>query len=69
MTFTVKCFCGTVVQTDDEESLIAQVSDHSRAWPGCCRRSQRDQGGGPTVLSQGKLWPCRLAKPFDKPWL
>lgn len=28
MTFTVKCFCGAVVQTDDEESLIAQVGDH-----------------------------------------
>lgn len=29
MTFTVKCFCGAVVQTDDEERLIAQVSDHA----------------------------------------
>lgn len=29
MTFTVKCFCGAVAQTDDEESLIAQVSDHA----------------------------------------
>ncbi|MDA3029649.1 MAG: hypothetical protein O2925_12705 [Actinomycetota bacterium] len=25
---TVKCFRGAVVQTDDEESLIAQVGDH-----------------------------------------
>ncbi|MGA1650022.1 MAG: DUF1059 domain-containing protein [Ilumatobacteraceae bacterium] len=25
----MKCFCGAVVQTDDEESLIAQVSDHA----------------------------------------
>ncbi|MDA0300618.1 MAG: DUF1059 domain-containing protein [Actinobacteria bacterium] len=29
MTFTVRCDCGAVVQTDDEESLIAQVSDHA----------------------------------------
>lgn len=29
MTFTVKCFCGAVVQTDDEETLVSQVSDHA----------------------------------------
>ena len=29
MTFTVKCFCGAVVQTDDEETLVSQVSAHA----------------------------------------
>jgi predicted small metal-binding protein len=29
MTYTVKCFCGAVVQTDDEETLVSQVSAHA----------------------------------------
>lgn len=29
MRLTVKCFCGAVVQTDDEDDLVAQVSAHA----------------------------------------
>ena len=29
MTLTVKCFCGAVVQTDDEDALVEQVSTHA----------------------------------------
>jgi hypothetical protein len=29
MTLTVKCFCGAVVQTDSEDSLVEQVSAHA----------------------------------------
>jgi predicted small metal-binding protein len=29
MTMTVKCFCSAVVQADDEDTLVAQVSHHA----------------------------------------
>ncbi len=29
MTLTVKCYCGAVVQTDNEDELVAQVSAHA----------------------------------------